>query len=454
MSEKNVIKDIFSKLGFFSDSENTNQNPKFSSSEYLEQSRELRLFEARVDNVLADVTKVGGHLFLLDFSGIKANLGDKWTKSRGHIDSQIKSIILKNLSPHELHFKKDDTTYILLLPDLDLLEGQMKSSAIAEDVSQTISGVSAHFNVEVVTMSDEGELVRVNAPSLGHLVNSVIDHLETTSTDGQSDEMDNPRTQGEVSKTNQLLEGITFVYRPLLSAQTKIISTFICIPVRELEAGQLKSGYSVFGKNPKAEEIQALDIACVSKVARELEDLIKTEKRSLLAIPIHVETLQDIIVRAAYIKHCREKFKGRYKRIIFEIIGLPKDLSKARIGEFTSTLKPFCRVVIARISTHHKKLSAVVGTGLHAVGLDLFEGGDDEAQLMKEMDIFVGAARQIKIKCYVEGVHSRSLFMISVTNGFDYICGSALSGIVKNASDIKEFKLEQMYVSILESWKR
>ncbi|MFC1673244.1 hypothetical protein ACFL12_03720 [Pseudomonadota bacterium] len=478
MAKKYVIKELLAKIGLVEEPQadakqaDTLAKEPGAASAFLNKSRELQVFTQRLDRVLEQHADVGGHLFLLDFTSVKAKLGAKWETSSEQIHKSINAIIEKNLSPHDIQFQKDDETYLILLPTLGVQEGQLKSSIIAEEVADTLVGeekVANLFKVQTVTTSANGDLVSEDTPPISNLLERVSERLsampekkagtETPQAPSSSSGVPGALEAAKMEiKTNAdvlaALEEFHFVFRPLLSVKTKIISTFLCIPVREVVPGHFASGYQVLGPGASPAELYALDIACVNRVASELWGLSTEKKRSLLALPVHFETLADQKKRMAYVKLCRDKFQELTPRIIFEITGLPEGVPQPRLLEFVSALRPVSRAVIARFSADHKAFPAFRAAGLHAVGIDIYDNTVGETLLMKQMDTFVQNARQMQLKSYVEGVRSLSMFTASITSGFDYIAGYALSGVVDSADDIKEFKLDSLYMSMLQDLGR
>lgn len=471
MAMNHILKDLLSKIGILGGEEHGKPVPsakKSSASDYLVKSRELEVFAARVDRILEQRPGVGGNLFLLDFSSTKAKLGPKWDTASDRVHAKIKAIIQKMLSPHDIQFQKDDVTYLLLLPTLGMQEGQLKSSIIAKEVAEALVGadkISSLFKVRTVTTMKNGELVSDETPSITNLLERVSERLNTMPAKPapQPAQSEPVHAEAPVQPESQpkpkpdaaaALQEFHFVFRPLLAVKTKVISTFLCIPVREDKPGHYVSGYQVLGTDAIPDEIFALDMACLDKVGTELRGLSAARKRSLLALPVHFETLADHKRRVTYVGHCRDKFQELSNRIIFEIIGLPEGVPQPRLLEFVSALRPVGRAVIARFSTDHGEFPAYRVAGLHAVGIEIFGNDLSEAALMKHMDTFVKNAREMQLKSYVEGVRSLSMFTAAITCGFDYIAGYALSGVLGSADDIEEFKLDSLYLSTLQDLDR
>lgn len=472
MSKSPLLKTLLSKMGILEEERARQKEIKKKGSqatEYIRKSRELQAFASRIDRVLEQRNDVGGHLFLLDFSVIKEKLGAKWGTSSDKIHKTIKAIIQKHLTAHDVQFQKDDVTYLLLLPSLGVQEGQLKSSIIAEDVTEALIGantVSSLFKVQTVTTTEDGDLISEETPPISNLLERVSERLTAMPPKPQQPsappEAEHPGAQRSpeaeagqaapkpATDAEAALRDFHFVFRPLLSVKTKVISTFLCIPVRETQPGVYASGYKVLGHGPTADEIYALDLACLDKVSKELWALSVAKKRSLLALPVHFDTLADHRRRVEYVNHCQDKFQELSNRVIFEITGLPDGIPQPRLLEFVSALKPVSRAVIARFSADHKEFPSYRVAGLHAVGIDVYQHATNEAILMKQMDKFAQHAHKVQLKSYVEGVRSLSLFTAAITSCFDYIAGYALSGVVDSAEDIKEFKLDSLYVSMLE----
>ncbi len=244
---------------------------------------------------------------------------------------------------------------------------------------------------------------------------------------------------------------LRFVYRPLLAVRTKAISTFLAIPIREIQPGRFLSYYDVLDAPSDPAWIQELDLLTLLQVGSELERLVQSQGRSLLAVPVHFESLASPDRRRKYVDFAANVFSGRRKRVIFEILGLSDGFPQARIAEIASALAPHGRSVIARFSPRRAGFDGFRAAGIHAVGVDAFSIAESEAAFMRETDLFAAKARRAGLKSYMEGVRSRSLLTAAICAGFDYAAGYAFSPALAAAEDIKRYRLDAPYRDLLDA---
>jgi hypothetical protein len=246
-------------------------------------------------------------------------------------------------------------------------------------------------------------------------------------------------------------DGIRYIFRPMLAVRTKIISTFLCIPIRTVQGRLCVSGYEVLGtQTPHPGQYLALDICTLRRVGLELSRMGKTSEKSLVGIPVHFETLADLRRRREYIRRSDEVIGSHQDRVVYEIVGLPDGIPQVRLVDLVSSLRPIARAVIARFTPEHRDFPAFRTAGLHAVGIDVYGTVKREETLMREMESFATAANQNRLKTYVLGIRSISLYTAAVASGFDYAAGHALTSIAEAAEGAYVYRLETPYLSVLD----
>lgn len=240
-------------------------------------------------------------------------------------------------------------------------------------------------------------------------------------------------------------EKIQFVFRPIWFVKQHVISTFLCIPVREISKGSYVSSYSVLNTSNDPSQILELDILTVMTVNKEIVRGKNAHKTALFAIPVHFETLANNNRRATYFEKCRIALKQAKDKIVFEVVGLPAGIPDSRVVDILSPLKLLSRSVLARFSIEHTNFMGYHMAGIHAVGIDLFEVVENEKTLIKAMNKFVEAANKNALKTYVHGVRSLSLNTAAVTCGFDYIDGYVLTSASESSDGAYFLEIEDLY---------
>jgi len=432
------------------------------------QTTDIFSFRKRLDHVLSDYrTDTQGHVFLLRLDRVKERMGESWGKSSERLHAGIEAILTRHTSGGDLYIKYDDLSYLLIFLTLNEHEGQLRSIAIADEIARRLTGSESSTEVvrpQGVRLGQDGTVSYVDLPPLHSVVEQTIRALSLKHAAAKPIPEVTPfvptqpshlapsvATIPEHGSTD--LSRIKYIYRPLLAVNTSIISTFLCIPSRQDQKGHYLSGYEVLDNPSDPKDIYALDLAILRAGAREVQDLISRGGHSLIALPVHFETLADRHRRIEYIRQIDECLAGHEKSVIFELTESPEGVPQNRLVELVSALKPRSRSIIARFAPDHTNFVAYRVAGLHAVGIDLYNSGKSETDLMRPMENFISEAKKNQLKCYAEGIRTLSLFSIAMTLGFDYLAGYALSAVANSAEEIHKFRLEEPYLAFLNAMR-
>jgi len=411
-----------------------------------EQGAELDAFESRLDKILKSHRgeEMKDQVYLIDLSKIRERLGSKWDQSLDKIHIKADSIFKAQVTSSDLYIRRDDVTYLLVFDGLPRLQGHLKANMVNEEIARALVGVEEAAEltcVKDVIIDENGNVTVINTPDKNQLIAEIINKA------------DQERTKQETATQYQspmMLEDIDFIYRPMLVTRTRVVSTYVCIPVHKGKGNQYTSGYDVLGGAPSPEEIFELDHLTQHIAAAELEKMFAAHSRSLVALPVHFETLASVKRRMKYLTNIETAMDSHPERIVFEMVGLPENIPQPRILELTSALRSHSRAIIARFSADHGNFPAYRTAGLHAVGIDVFNPSKSEKMLIKDMETFVTNAKQNQLRTYAHGVRSISLLTATICAGFDYLDGYALSSVATGALDVKGFSLAAPYQAYLK----
>lgn len=453
VSDSPVLTSLLTRLGMMKPSETggARRRKTGKNSGKGVSDRELNAFEKRLDKVLShQKAGVQERVYLIGLEKVREKLGKRWKPSQNKIHATIKSIINTRLTPQDVHIKYDDVSYLIVFTSLGSREAQIKCSVINEEILNKLLGSKsgAEFvDVKKVNIGEDNRVQFENLPKLEDIVGDTIRNLSENNQEGES--QDRQISVARKQDVGLIDEDVQFIFRPLVTLKTKIISTFMCMPVRARLNG-FASGYDVLENPSDPSRILALDMRTLEIGIGALNSLLAEEKKSLVELPVHFETLANFERRLHYIKAVNEMFSGNEKRVVFEIVGLPDGIPQVRLSEMVSTLHPHSRAVMARFSLDHTSFPEFRTGGLHAVGIDLYATDEKEAVIMKKMEVFVTSADKNHLKTYVLGLRSISLFTAAVTEGFDYIAGHALTAASETAEDISAFNFGMPYLSLLK----
>jgi len=411
--------------------------------------KELTEFEVRLNSILKSHRgeELKDQVYLLDLSKIKEHLGAKWDQACDKIHIKTDSIIQAHLSARDLFIRRDEVSYLVVFDALPHLQGHLKANMLNEEIARALVGVKDAGNLTCVmdvAIDAKGEVLITPAPDKNQLISELVD---------KADQDRAPAVAPLKHETSLTLDGVEFIYRPMLVTRTRVVSTYVCIPVLKDHLGQSLSGYGVLGNAPSPQEFFELDHLTLHVAAEELEKLIKNRARSLIALPVHFETLANVQRRMKYLSNIELIMQTNTDRIVFEMVGLPENIPQQRILELTSALRRYSRAIIARFSHDHGNFPAYRTAGLHAVGVDVFTLTKNESAptkneraLIKDMETFVLNAKENQLRTYAHGIRSISLLTAAICAGFDYLDGYALSSVATGALDVQGFSLAAPYL--------
>ena len=405
------------------------------------QGTDLNAFETRLDKILKSHRgeDMKDQVYLIDLSKIRERLGSKWDHAVDKIHIKADSIFKAQVTTNDLYIRRDDVTYLLVFDGLPRLQGHLKANMLNEEIARALVGVEEAAQmtcVKDVVIDEHGDVTVVNTPGKDQLIAEMISKADLERT---------KQTTSTHYQSPMMLEDVDFIYRPMLVTRTRVVSTYVCIPVHKGKGDQYTSGYDVLSGAPTPEEIFELDHLTQHIAATELEKMFATHSRSLIALPVHFETLASVKRRMKYLTNIETAMDSHPERIVFEMVGLPENIPQPRILELTSALRSHSRAIIARFSADHGNFPAYRTAGLHAVGIDVFNPAKPEKMLIKDMETFVANAKQNQLRTYAHGVRSVSLLTATICAGFDYLDGYALSSVASGALDVKGFSLSAPY---------
>lgn len=401
-------------------------------------------FESRINDILQPrSTHFDDRIFLLDFTASRIAMGDEWERQSNAFHSKIHEHLEDNLIAHDIYFQRDAVSYFVIISGIREDMAFLKIHTIADDIRKTILQQNDPKAIKICrAIVSWPKMVKLeDIPSKNDVIHSMVAAEDSHRNFVFSQDVD--------SSSATFFSDVKCVFRPMLSVRTRIISTYICIPVKPNGHGGYYSGYEMLGPHPSIDKIFELDTLVQEAADKELQRLVDTNMRSLLALPVHFETLASHR-RQQYLTRARELFERYTNRIVFELVGAPDHIPQSRMLEFTSALKPHCRAIIARFPPSHGAFESYRSVGLHAVGVDLYSPDKAEKTIFKSLQQFIEHAQQTQLKTYAHGIHSVSLYTAAVTAGFDYLDGYALSSVADEAKDIVPFSYDMLYKSMTD----
>ena len=235
-------------------------------------------------------------------------------------------------------------------------------------------------------------------------------------------------------------------YRPFWNLKSNLLTTYGIVPACN-RRGQPCAGYTnILPRHFTGDETLALDKLLLQESVATLASTARSENLALVITSLHAATLQHAATALEFIHCCKSIRKSLSSRLLFEIVNVDRLIGLAEAHERVVLLSTLGRGVLGRTSIKAKNLSVLKAIRVTAVGFDLSDDRQEEALLMKDLDIFAVVAQRSKLESYARGLSTLSLTVAAVGAGIGY-----LEGVPLNRSDssnklrILPFRINKLY---------
>jgi hypothetical protein len=377
--------------------------------------------------------------------------GAEWARMEEKAKAVAAAAIERRLAKGDIYTLYGEEDYIILFASLTECEAQVKSALIAREISNRLIGACADSSlVEIKTaVAVVGPELKFENIDPDPLLKEVL-HRAAAPVDPPLE----PPTPGSSEASG--LSGdplarlsLAFVYRPIWFVKRKIISSYVCVPARAERSGNIAYGYAVLPGGDKSQLVGDLDCATVQRLAADLDKRAGHESTPILGMAIHFETLARTATRTRFFETCRIIPAPSRQRIIFELVGVPRDIAPSRLYQLATLLRAACRAVLLRVPLDFRDFARVRGNPFHALCADLSGEFQSEVEMIREMEQFAERVRRRGFKTYTHGLRSVGLTVAAVYAGFDYIDGDTVTSLNEGPAQIRTFELEDLFRSLI-----
>lgn len=245
--------------------------------------------------------------------------------------------------------------------------------------------------------------------------------------------------------TEIAVDKLSFVYRPMWSVRTNMLAISGCYPAGKLPNGELGIGEAVLPPAATLEVIEKVDRAALDHVIAHCLPTMETGRGTIIALPVHYETLYDRERRANYLNVCRELSAAARKRLIFECRNIDDSADQGALIATLQQLKPFSTMLIGLLPLRTSNFALWKRAGLGSVGVDIAAEHGKESEIIEGMHQFALRASQHGLRPTACNLGTLSLAAAATQAGFDFIEG----GIIQNQlrpTDVRPFTLEDLYL--------
>lgn len=241
------------------------------------------------------------------------------------------------------------------------------------------------------------------------------------------------------------VDKLSFVYRPMWSVRTNMLAISGCYPAGKLPNGELGIGEAVLPPAATLEVIEKVDRAALDHVIAHCLPTMETGRGTIIALPVHYETLYDRDRRANYLNVCRGLSVAARKRLIFECRNIDDTSDQGALIATLQQLKPFATMLIGLLPLRTANFALWKRAGLGSVGVDIGAERGSESEIIEGMHQFAQQASQHGLRPTACNLGTLSLAAAATQAGFDFIEG----GIIQNQlrpTDVRPFTLEDLYL--------
>lgn len=392
-------------------------------------------FEKRVKRLISsrDIL-LAAKVHIISLSKLPERYGSKWPRIADDVDAIARKAIERHLTGQDLYTRFHDLDYLIVFNRHTKEEAQLKTTLIAREISKRLSGDETMMKDLVVRTA------------VGHVSGNVIfKDLGTGEVLSRQFEEAASSSQKDAAAGDVTPQPLQFLYRPLWYVRQRVLSTYLCLPVRALPSDRILTGYDTIQGAIHSTAIAELDLTTLRRVSADLSELLNSGRKLLLSCPVHVDTLTAHESRTDYQSLFRSIPESLRHFLVCELVWGSVRLSGVRLEEAAPTLTGLCRAVTARLPLSDGTLPNLRAAGLNAVGADLGARTDPEAPIIADMERFAEAANLQGLRTFVHGLDSLSLTTAAICAGFDYVGGDAITSVVDAPQGVHRFDLDDMF---------
>lgn len=240
---------------------------------------------------------------------------------------------------------------------------------------------------------------------------------------------------------------VIFSYLPMWQVSKKAINSYLCqLALKANE--QIHPIEAMFDDEIDESVIAALDRLVLRKVLQDIHILLRSEHRNIVVVPVHFSTLVSSRARREYLGVCTLVRPEHQPYLVWELIYPHIGISNGPVQQAASVLKPHARAILLRVDLDYPQFDDLAPAGVYAVGTDLADRTQSEAELIHKLEIFKTRAERSGLKAYLHGARSLSLATAAVCAGFDHIDGGIIAPPIDNPEGIQTYRIESVYAHV------
>ncbi len=430
----------------------TDAPPLSDSERYLDLELRLKQLVAQPQMLAA------GRVHMINLDSLRLRLGDAWPQLQGRVHMAADRVIRRHLSERDVQFRSSEGEYIVVFAELDRSAASLVCAKIAEELHRHFLGDPDLSEVTVgtaVSMVD-GRLLYQNA-SVADLLMNVEISTARAEDDAEEEEAaavrpapaaaeEAPEPRSFPSFADQSFEQIQMLYRPVWDVQQKVISTYMCVPVRRFPDGSAIEGTAALAPITDPQRLAEISINALADSMEILDELFRNKFRLVVSVPVSFETLAVRKSRQEYVGYCRSLPDYLRPFVAFEFMRFPRGVPNGRMTELVNELRPYCRWTFLQVDLKQTSFAPLAGTGLTGVSALVPSDRNAEARTMADLNAFAAGAEKAGLRSSFVGIASASLAVAARAAGATFIAGDRIGKAEEIPQNMLRFGWQDLFM--------
>lgn len=412
-----------------------------------------------------------GKIQFLGLGKVKKKLGKMWPGLQPIVYAEVEASINKYLMPGDLFIRYKDDTYVVIFAKASAEEARIKLTLIAEEIKRRLfdheeESLRDMDLQQVVSILHTNDLKPQNKNE--DLLDVTFKNIEkkenlysASSPAAPPKEIKIPETfevetdnkaQNTPATTSQPKDTATkYTYIPFWDVQKNLITTYLCLSQSKSAIEDPFDSYNVhfMGATPKIKAKQDLDLLNI--VATELQELVGGNQKSLIACPVHYETLTREETYKQYVFACQKIPNENKKFLILVLMDIPEEIHIPNVRKFSIPLKNHCHSFFAQVRPGiNSDYGPFKKCGFDALGIRLKNSNKSEKGRIEILENFPQMASRSGIdQIFSLDVTSLSLTTTAVCSGFTLLAGKAIHEKVNRPDKVHRFLHQDLFSKML-----
>lgn len=389
----------------------------------------------RLRNILGEGNAISaGSVHLLGLDALREKLGARWEAVSGRVFTLTERLLRETLSPHDVFFRHETGTYVVVFARLGSTEAQLVCGRIVADLRRILLGeddttsITVRSSVRVV-----GGGAEMRAASLDEMMRAATD-----TSPAAVDDSGTGRAGGGIRGGGHVADLVTppphwavaaerkgaleIMYRPAWDAVRQVLSLYIARPCHEQVRRRALWGYEAADDPADPASFLALDLKVLREAVDCYVELYQNRFRFFLCLPVHFESVA-ITGRRQHVIALAHRIPAELRPFLtFQLDGLPAGIPEGRLRDLVNALAPFGRCVGASLPVGSRELPTYAAAGVREVATSL-PSGMAMARLAPDLAQFAATAQKLKLRTILEGVDGPAQEQVAEAAGINFLAG-------------------------------